>query len=75
MGGGIDESLLLRFEDLPFKNKVLFTDRPYEKYRSAFYLKGYCSEKQVYNTYSLFGKRYIDQLDYVGWINSFRATK
>ena len=72
--GGDDVSQLERFDALPFKNKVVFVDRPFPNIKSAFYIKGFnCSNGQngnVYRTQYLNGKRYVDQFDYVTFINN-----
>lgn len=72
MGGIIEE--LERFDALPFKHKVVFTDRSYPTILSGVCLKGVgCQNgvnKQVYATQSfLTGKRYIDQFDYIDFFN------
>lgn len=62
--------LLRRFDELPFNNKVVFTDRKYN-FPSSYYLKGYNINKEnVYATQNIFGKRYINQFDYVSFLNS-----
>ena len=65
---------LARFERLPFVSKVVFTDIEYPEFKSSFCLKGYnCKNKangNVYATQKVNGKRYIDQFDYVGMLNS-----
>ena len=73
-GGGVEQyGILERFEQLPFKHKVAFTDRAYPEMKSVFQLKGYdCRNGKngnVYATQKLNGMRYIDQFDYVEWIN------
>lgn len=68
-----NEELLERFDKLPFK-KVVFTDKHVD-YSSAVYLRGYERKKgNVYATKNIFGKRYIDQFDYVEFINSLTET-
>lgn len=67
-----DEQLLERFEKLPFKHKVAFVYKDYPQYKSSFCLKGFKScigTKNIYATQSITGKRYIDQFDYVSFIN------
>lgn len=55
-------------------NKVVFVDRPYWEIKSSFLIKGYrCTNGangDVYRTQYTNGKRYIDQFDYVSFINS-----
>lgn len=66
------ESILQRFDTLPFKNKVVFVDKPFPQFKSSFYLKGYnkvSKTKNIYATQHLNGLRYIDQFDYVSFIN------
>ena len=71
-----DVSILERFDRLPFLHKVAFVDKPYPQFRSAFCLKGFDKVKGVKNIYAtqhLSGKRYIDQFDYVSFINSLKT--
>jgi len=68
---GQNYEVLERFDRLPFKNKVVFTNKPYPEIKSAFCLKGYTyGERNVYATQHINGKRYLDQFDYVGFINN-----
>ena len=71
--GGYDVGQLERFDALPFKNKVVFVDKPFPQIKSAFHIKGYnCSNGKngnVYRTQYINGKRFIDQFDYVSFIN------
>lgn len=76
--GGVNEPLLERFDRLPFKHKVVFVDRPYPQIRSAFYLRGFSrvqGVKNIYATQYLDGRRYIDQFDYVSFINSLNEPE
>lgn len=76
--GGYDTKQLKQFDSLPFKHKVVFTDRKYSNISSAFYLHGYsCSNGKngnVYATQYINGKRYIDQFDYVTFFNKCNNT-
>lgn len=73
-GEKIDQ--LERFENLPFENKVVFTDRDFPEYKSAFCLKGYdCKKGNVYATQKINGKRYIDQFDYVSFFNKMQKKE
>ena len=69
--GGTDEQTMARFDQLPFKNKVAFTEKPFPQYKSAYYIRGF--EEQGLGVLSQFdglrGKRVIDQFDYVNWFN------
>lgn len=68
---GTSEEMLARFDKLPFKNKVAFTERAFPQYKSAFYIRGF--EEKGLGVLTLFdglrGKRVIDQFDYVTWFN------
>lgn len=74
--GGDKIEQLERFENLPFENKVVFTDKEFPEYRSAFCLKGYDCKNgyngNVYATQTITGKRYIDQFDYVSFFNQMK---
>lgn len=75
---GGESEVLERFEHLRHKYKVAFTDRPFPQLKSVFYLKGYsvASGRNIYATQNyLTGKRYIDQFDYVSFINELRYDK
>lgn len=68
-----DISLLHRFDKLPFKNKIAFTPIEVGNISSTFRLKGLDkikSPKQVFYTSNYNGKRFIDQFDYVNFINN-----
>ena len=66
-----DPSLLARFEQLPFPNKVAFTERPFPQFPSAFCIKGYENGLGNLGLFEdLLGHRKIDQFDYVAWFNS-----
>lgn len=76
--GGVNLTLLERFDQLPFKHKVVFVDRPYPQIRSAFCLRGFSKVKGVKNIYAtqyIDGRRYIDQFDYVSFINSLNESE
>ncbi len=68
-----DYELLKRFDNLPIKNKIVFVNHPYPEFKSAVYLKGF--EKlegvgQIYRAKNVFGKRYLDDFDYISYFNS-----
>lgn len=75
-----DEQILERFERLPFQNKVVFVNKPFPEYSSAFFVKNYEDVKNgkvntIWRTQNvLTGKRYIDQFDYVAFFNKTEAT-
>lgn len=70
-----DYEQLKKFNTLPFKNKIVFTDKKFPEFKSAVWLKGLkiggARHQNVYFTKNPFtGKRYIDQFDYVDFLNS-----
>ncbi|AOF53883.1 exopolysaccharide biosynthesis protein [Rodentibacter caecimuris] len=69
---GIDDENLVAFDRLPFKNKVVFTHKPYPELGSAFYIKGFEQQNQVGDLFTFSGwngMKYYDQFDYVSWFN------
>ena len=62
-----------RFDALPFENKVIFTHKPYPEFKSAYYLKGFEDLKEVYRPTDFknqfFIRRYMDQFDYISFLN------
>ncbi|EFX91559.1 hypothetical protein HMPREF0027_1389 [Actinobacillus ureae ATCC 25976] len=63
---------LQEFDRLPFKNKVLFTHKPYPELKSTLYVKGFEDKTQVGDLFEFSGwngKKYYDQLNYVNWFN------
>lgn len=65
--GGVIE----RFRNLPFKHKIAFTDNPTQQCDCVVYLKRYNPQKgdNVFNTDRRTLKRYIDQFDYISFLN------
>lgn len=66
---GTDEQILKRFDALPFANKVAFTEKPFPEYKSAYCITGYESGLGVLTQFDGWGRRKIDQFDYVTWFN------
>lgn len=70
---GCTEEQLRRFDNLPYRNKVVFTNLPRPDIPSAAYIRGFekagelgvCTE--FVNPYS--GKKHYDWFDYVKWFN------
>ena len=64
---------LLDFDELPFKNKVVFTHKQYPEIKSAFYIKGFEKESSVGDCFkfknNFSGKKIYDQFDYINWFN------
>ena len=62
-----------RFDSLHFKNKVIFTHKPYPEFKSAYYLRGFEDLKEVYRPTDFknqfFIRRYMDQFDYISFLN------
>lgn len=64
---------ILEFDELPYNNKIVFTHKKYENIRSSFYIQGFENDGYVGHLHTVMnnmtGKRYIDQFDYVGFLN------
>ena len=66
---------LVAFDQLPYKNKIVFTVKEYPELKSAFYLKGCVDSKtgqlgyayEYPHWWSL--KRYMEQFDLIKWFN------
>lgn len=66
--------IVRRFERLPFKNKIILSGFDL-KTPVSVQLKGMPTENRgkiinIFNTQNVFGKRYIDQFDYITFINN-----
>lgn len=61
------------FEQLPYKNKVIFTHVKYPEFSSAYYIKGFEEEKElgVITNFQeqFFRRRYLDDFNYVKFLN------
>ena len=69
---GIAYEDLAAFDQLPFKNKVVFTRKPYPEFKSAFYIKGFEKQNQVGDLFTFSGwdgVKYDDEFVYVAWFN------
>lgn len=70
---------LKEFDDLPYKNKVVFTHKPYPEIKSSYYIKGFENQASVgmlmeyKNKFSV--KKYYDDFDYVAWFNHNNLDK
>lgn len=64
---------LKRFEQLPYKNKVILTHIEYPEFRSAYYIKGFEDQKELGTTTNFkdrfLRRRYLDDFDYVDFLN------
>ena len=77
MEGGREttDDLVDFFETLPFKNKVLITDkaypgRPYTKFLDIYGSDWAWGKLIKIKPHTLYSKRYIDDFDYITWLNS-----
>ncbi len=72
-----DEAILERFSKLPFRNKIAFTPGKLKDIPFTFNLRGLQkikSPKQLYYTAKYNGKRFIDQFDYIEFINNLSKS-
>lgn len=70
---GCTYEMIKQFDELPYKNKVIFTHKYYPEFKSAYYIKGFENEKEVckLSDYKNFiGNKYFDDFDYVEWLNN-----
>lgn len=65
---------LEQFDKLPFDKKIVFTSKSYPELKSVFYIKGFEKCEAVGDCFNFepkyLGKKYYDQFDYIGWVNS-----
>lgn len=71
--GDCSYETMKRFNQLPYKNKVLFTHVEYPEFQSAYYIKGF-EEQSELGTITNFKnhfwrRRYLDDFDYVKFFN------
>lgn len=67
-GGGI----IKRFNKLPFENKLVFSGHKINE-PNVVWLKGYNkveNKQNIFRTKNIFGKRWIDQFDYIEYLNN-----
>ncbi len=76
---GCTYETIRRFEKLPYKNKVIFTHVRYPEFPSAYYIKGFEGEKELgvitYFKNQFFKRRYLDDFDYVSFLNGSDVRK
>lgn len=62
-----------QFEELPYKNKVIFTHKKYNEFPSAYYISGFENEGEVGILSDwkpqFFRRRWLDDFDYVNFFN------
>ena len=72
-GDGCTYESMQRFDSLPYKNKVIFTHKPYPEFTSAYYLQGFEDRDGVYRPTDFKDqfliRRYMDQFDYISFLN------
>lgn len=70
---GCTYETLLRFDKLPYKNKVIFTHLEYPEIKSAYYIKGFEGELEIGNLLEFknqfLKRRYLNDFDYVSFLN------
>lgn len=71
---GCTKDDLIEFDNLPYKNKIVFTHVPYDDIKSAVYIKGFEKDNEVGMCFKFknrfTGKKYYDDFDYVSWFNN-----
>ena len=64
---------LEEFDSLHYKNKIVFTSRPYPEFKSSYYIPGSEKGKEVGILSDLkpgiLQRRWLDDFDYVRWLN------
>lgn len=73
-----ENQYIIEFDNLPYKNKVIFTRTRREDIKSSFYIpnseimeNGVCVTRALTDYLGKFtGYRWIDKFDYVEWLNS-----
>ena len=64
---------IAKFNQLPYKHKVILTHKPYPEFESAFYLPGFEDKDGIgvaidfKNQFWI--RRYLDEFDYIGFLN------
>lgn len=70
---GCTKDDLIEFDNLPYKNKIVFTHVPYDDIKSAVYIKGFEKDNEVGMCFKFknrfTGKKYYDDFNYVKWFN------
>ena len=64
-----DIQLALRFDALPFKNKVIFVDEEITELKNAFVIDKWKRHIQLHHSCNFCGIRWIDKFDYVSFLN------
>ena len=73
---GCTYETIKNFDNLPYRNKVIFTHKKYLEFSSAYYIKGFEEEEElgIITAFKAQNKkrRYLDDFDYVDFINNMR---
>lgn len=75
---GCTEKQIKDFDNLPYENKVIFTNRKANQYSSEYYIKGFehlNSVGDIINYSNLLGIRYYDQFNFINWLNSNKSKE
>lgn len=64
---------IAEFDALPYKNKVIFTHKPYPEFKSAYYIKGFENDGEVGilsdDKPGFWKRRWLDDFDYIRFLN------
>lgn len=69
---GCDYSIIKRFNELPYKNKVMLTNKSYPEFENTHYIKGFEEKESVgflFEYKGITGKVYYDDFDFISWFN------
>lgn len=70
---------IMEFDSLPYSNKVIFTHKPYPSIKSAVYIHGFekCDQVGILSDWksSFIMRRYLDDFDYVSFLNNNDSSK
>lgn len=70
---GYTKKNLEEFDDLPFQNKIAFSNKTYKNIKSHHYIAGFDDVPEILFTWDYVGeystKRYFDSFDFVNWFN------
>lgn len=71
---GCTYKILQRFDNLSYRNKVIFTHIQYPEIKSAYYIKGFEKEPEIGNLLrfkdQFLIRRYLDDFDYVKFFDT-----
>lgn len=71
--GDFTYDTIREFDQLPYINKVIFVNHQYPEFQSAYYIKGFETQKEigvlVEYKQQLLLRRYLDDFDYIKFLN------